>query len=306
VSEGSGADNVPIPDPGDAVPARSTPSVSVVIPARDDAEELRRCLELLAGQTRPADEVIVVDNASRDDTAEVARRGGARVVECARRGIPAASAAGLDAATGDLLLRLDADCRPDADWIDEVVRAFERHPSTAAFTGGARFVDGPRIARRALAGVYLGAYTAAGALALGHRPLFGSNLAIRAAHWCAVAAAVHRDDPEIHDDLDLSFHLGERGRIRRLPRSAMGMSMRPLFDTAALRRRFARGHRTVIRHWPHDFPPARWMRMLRHRLTASGQARNSQVDPSFAGPNGAPPSFSSVSPSSVATIEEES
>ena len=55
-------------------------TISVVIPVYNDAALLRRCLEALAAQTRRADEIVVVDNGSTDDSAEVARRGGARVV----------------------------------------------------------------------------------------------------------------------------------------------------------------------------------------------------------------------------------
>ena len=55
--------------------------VTVVIPARDDAVLLDRCLRALARQTREPAEVIVVDNASTDTTGEVARAHGATVVE---------------------------------------------------------------------------------------------------------------------------------------------------------------------------------------------------------------------------------
>ena len=46
-------------------------TISVVIPTRNDADMLAVCLAALAGQTRPADEIVVVDNASTDNTAEV-------------------------------------------------------------------------------------------------------------------------------------------------------------------------------------------------------------------------------------------
>ncbi|MFC8303617.1 glycosyltransferase [Specibacter sp. NPDC057265] len=236
--------------------------VSVVIPVKNDSAELARCLAALARQSRPADELIVVDNGSSDDSAQTAVCAGATVISCLAPGIPAASSCGYDAATGDLILRLDADCVPAPSWIAEVVSSFETRPDVSAFSGYARFIDGPKLLRAPLAALYLLAYVLATAPALGHWPLFGSNMAMRREAWDAVRAAAHRDDPELHDDMDLSFHLGEGHRIRYLKGAAMGMSMRPFHSAAAFRRRLARGFRTVLAHWPHDFPPRRWGRRI--------------------------------------------
>ena len=70
--------------------------ISVVVPVLNDSPMLAQCLAALALQTRPADEIVVVDNGSTDDTAAVATAGGARVVpepvtgpaEPTRRGAP--------------------------------------------------------------------------------------------------------------------------------------------------------------------------------------------------------------------------
>ena len=134
--------------------------ISVVIPVKDDDTELARCLRALAQQTRPADEIVVVDNGSTDASARVARAFGARLVRCETPGIPAASAAGYDAAQGDVILRLDADCVPDVSWTRAMAEAFAARPDVSAFTGGARFIDGPRTWRVPLATLYLGAYAA--------------------------------------------------------------------------------------------------------------------------------------------------
>lgn len=248
------------------------PTVSVVIPVRDDARMLAGCLDALSRQTRSADEIIVVDNRSSDETALVAGAAGARVVACAEVGIPAASATGYDAATGDLLLRLDADCRPCPQWIERMVDAFAEDDDTGAVTGGAWFVDGPPWLRGPLAGTYLIAYAATTSLALGHPPLFGSNLGLRRDVWLSVRDRVHRHDRELHDDLDLSFHVGAAHRIRYRRGLGMGMSMRPFRDGGSFARRMARGIRTVTVHWPDDFPPRRWVRIARARRLASGRA----------------------------------
>src|SRR4051812_33007385 len=114
--------------------SRIVARLSVVIPVRDDADMLRGALPALAEQTGAADEVIVVDNGSADDGAEVAALGGARVVSESRRGIPAATARGFDAATGEVLVRMDADSRPPADWLERIERALEAEPGLAAVT----------------------------------------------------------------------------------------------------------------------------------------------------------------------------
>lgn len=245
---------------------------SVVIPVKDDAPLLSRCLDALAAQTVPPDEVIVVDNGSSDDSAGVALAAGARVVPCAEPGIPAAASTGYDSAQGDLVLRLDADCVPAPTWVAEVRHAFSSADDVAAFTGRAHFTDGPRALRAPLALLYLGAYAAVTGVALGHLPLFGSNLAFRRSAWEHVKDRVHREDADVHDDLDLAFHLGESFTIARLPGASMGMSMRPLTQ-GAFRRRVHRGFRSVMLHWPEDFPPRRWRRLVARRRSSAPRAR---------------------------------
>jgi glycosyltransferase involved in cell wall biosynthesis len=216
-------------------------TLSVVIPVRDDAAALERCLAALARQSRPPDEVVVVDNASADTSADVARRHGARVVAEARVGIPAAAAAGYDAAVGDVIVRCDADSRPPPGWLARIAAAFDADPGLDALTGWGTFYDLPRPWARPLTALYLGSYYAATHLALGHRPLWGSNMAVRARAWREVAPAVHRLDPEIHDDIDLAFALGPRRRPRaaRIPGNRPGRARKYLSAFPAERR--ARG-----------------------------------------------------------------
>lgn len=244
------------------------PTVSVIIPVKDDDAELARCLDALARQTRTADEVIVVDNGSSDNSPAVALSAGATLIRCHQPGIPAASAAGYDRATGDLLLRLDADCIPAGDWIERVCAEFAARPEVAAITGRAAFTGGPPALTALAASAYLLAYAATTAPALGHLPLFGSNLAMRRQAWEDVRGHVHRHDPDVHDDLDLAYHLGERHRIGYLRGATMHISPRPFGSARSLAQRFHRGFRTVFIHWPGDFPPVRWRRRLRRRRRA--------------------------------------
>lgn len=93
------------------------PTISVVIPAYDAARTLPACLAALA-QTSPLPyEVIVVDDASRDETGAIAAEAGVRVVSLpANVGAARAKNRGAEAATGEILFFVDSDVvvGPDA------------------------------------------------------------------------------------------------------------------------------------------------------------------------------------------------
>jgi glycosyltransferase involved in cell wall biosynthesis len=220
-------------------------TISVVIPVLDDARLLERCLAALAAQSRPADEIVVVDNGSTDGSAEVARAAGARVVAERRRGIPAANAAGLDAASGDVLARLDADCVPPGDWLERIERAFDGDRSLSAITGTASFDDAGALVRWAGPNVYLAWYFWAMGRLLGHPPLFGSNLALRASAWRAMRVSVHSRNPDVHDDLDLSFQVLPGMQVRFDPGLGMRVSGRPFSSPASFALRAYRGLVTI-------------------------------------------------------------
>lgn len=228
-------------------------TISVVIPSLDDAEFLAACLRALAAQTRPADEVIVVDNGSRDATPEVARAAGARLVAEPRRGIWPATAAGFDAASGELLARLDADSVPAPDWLAEVERRMRARDRPTVVTNSGTFYGRNAFVRWVARNVYIGGYfTVIGAL-LGHPPIFGSNYALRADAWRRLRHLVHRDRADVHDDLDLAWWMQPGMTVVRDRRLEVGVSARP-FDTAAgLWRRVRMAFHTMSvesREWP--------------------------------------------------------
>lgn len=118
---------------------------SVVIPVRNDAEYLRRCLRALAAQTRRPDEIVVVDNGSADHLPRVLREYDAvRVVREPVPGVARAAAVGYDAAVGDVILRCDADSVPPARWVERHLAALERAMrNTAAPAPGRPGAQGP-------------------------------------------------------------------------------------------------------------------------------------------------------------------
>jgi cellulose synthase/poly-beta-1,6-N-acetylglucosamine synthase-like glycosyltransferase len=71
-----------------------------------------------------ADELIVIDNGSSDDTAAIARKFDARVVDEPVRGRSRARNRGIQIAGGELLVFLDADCRPASNWLSQLLEPF--------------------------------------------------------------------------------------------------------------------------------------------------------------------------------------
>ena len=110
-------------------------AASVVICTRDRPDELRRCLACLPQQTLPPREVIVVDNASRDErTREVALAAGVTYVREDRPGLDIARNTGARRATAPIVVYTDDDVLLHPDWLECMVAAFDA-PEIAAVTG---------------------------------------------------------------------------------------------------------------------------------------------------------------------------
>jgi GT2 family glycosyltransferase len=110
-----------------------TPEVSVIVPVRDGASSLPALLDSLEAQQLDNDryEVIIVDNASRDGTAEIAAARDVRVVDEPTPNRSGARNAGARAARADLFAFVDADCRATPQWLRELLRCRGRAPLVA-------------------------------------------------------------------------------------------------------------------------------------------------------------------------------
>lgn len=115
----------------DAEPLAAT----VVVCTRDRSASLDGCLAALAQQRHHTYEVVVVDNASRDDeTSRVARSWSARYVREPRPGLDWARNQGLAAARAPIVAYTDDDARPEPGWLGALVRGFAS-PDVHAVTG---------------------------------------------------------------------------------------------------------------------------------------------------------------------------
>jgi glycosyltransferase involved in cell wall biosynthesis len=93
------------------------PQISVVVCAYNSAPTLHECLRHTCALDYPELEVIVVDDGSSDETAEIAMRyPKVRLLQISHRGLATARNEGFQAATGDLVAYLDADAYPTPEW----------------------------------------------------------------------------------------------------------------------------------------------------------------------------------------------
>src|ERR1035437_2767541 len=100
--------------------------ISVIIPAHNEEKYIGSCLEhLLKYSEGRFCEIIVIDNASTDRTADIAKGyPGVRVISEPRKGTGHARQTGFESSIGDLLAYFDADTRLREGWIDAAEKAF--------------------------------------------------------------------------------------------------------------------------------------------------------------------------------------
>ncbi|HEY4499387.1 MAG TPA: glycosyltransferase family A protein, partial [Candidatus Paceibacterota bacterium] len=90
-------------------------------------------------------EIIVVDNASTDRTAEIAkRRKGVRVVREEPRGTNHARQRGVDETSGEIVAFIDADVHIPKGWVENIHAIFSTRPEVVSVSGPYHYYDGPR------------------------------------------------------------------------------------------------------------------------------------------------------------------
>jgi len=124
-------------------PRPPTPTISIIIPAYNEEDYLPACLDAVMEHVAGlAMEVIVVDNNSTDGTrAVVERYPGVRYVFEPVKGITRARQRGFLTATGDILAYVDADTRPPAGWIEQILAQFGARKDLACLSGPYSFYD---------------------------------------------------------------------------------------------------------------------------------------------------------------------
>lgn len=103
-----------------------SPGVSVIVPVYNGAGTIRGTIECLLAQSRPAIEIIVVDDGSNDETITILKEFGdrIRIIRKINGGPASARNAGIREATGEFIAFTDSDCFPAADWLEKLLAGF--------------------------------------------------------------------------------------------------------------------------------------------------------------------------------------
>lgn len=178
-------------------------TLSIVIPAFNEESHLKQCLDSIAKQTVMPNEVIVVDNQSKDGTVDIAKKYSfVTVLKEKQQGVRYARDTGFNAARSDIIGRIDADSQLTVNWCERVLEIFA-DPSIGAASGPCYYYDMPL----KKAGLLIDRAIRRGLYSLDDAPiLFGSNMAVRKSAW-RKAHPLLCTEGEFFEDYDLTIHL---------------------------------------------------------------------------------------------------
>ena len=104
--------------------AKKVSSASVIIVAKRAEKTIGTTIGSLISQTHPPEEIILVVDSLDDPTVEVATRFPVKVAVSKKGGIGAARREGVSAATKDIIVFTDSDCRADNQWLERIIKVF--------------------------------------------------------------------------------------------------------------------------------------------------------------------------------------
>lgn len=207
-------------------------TLSLIIPAYNEARHLEACLNAVARQTEKPDEVILVDNNSSDETVNIAQKYPfVRVIHENKQGVVHGRNAGFDAAGSDIIGRIDADTILPEGWVHYIKRFYGANDhADRAVTGGGYFYNVSFPPRTVGGWIHSQVALRFNRFIMGHYILWGSNMAITRKQWMAVRADTCTAT-DIHEDLDLAIHMHRAGyEITYRAGLKVGVAMKRVFD----------------------------------------------------------------------------
>lgn len=198
--------------------------VSVVIPVYNEEKYIKKYLDSLMVQSEKPDEIIVVDNNCTDKTINIVKKyPEIKIIKEKKQGITPARNAGFNAASGDILVKCDADSILPPNWLKKIKQVFIKKKGVVGITIPVIFYDTSFISCSVFP-YYLYMYFSK--IVSGYYLLVGPSLIITRIVWEKVKNELCIDEKKIHEDIDLSFHIKKYGEIYLDPENIIKVSGR--------------------------------------------------------------------------------
>ncbi len=204
----------------EAAPANARKTVAFIVPAHNEQRHIQRCLQSIQSQIADNEgemtaSILVIDNQSDDETAQIALRCGVDVVGVPPGNPGRARNAGVSAVDAEWVAFVDADCVLPAGWLMQCLNHFQDRQVVAVGAVQAAAATDARWVER----VWVSTITANKRRSQTRKdwepaawlPAF--NLLVRRADFNAVGG--FDETLDTCEDSDLSFRLAERGELRR-------------------------------------------------------------------------------------------
>lgn len=211
------------------------PTISVVVPVYNDEPYVKACLGALQAQTVTPHEILFVDNNCTDGSMAIARRyKNVKILHEPKQGLSYARNTGLNMATGDILLRIDADTVLPPTYIEHLQQLAVAHPDVAGFSGYgvSRYEFIPKISL-----LWAWSYFAFTKAYLAYPVLWGANMAIRKQYWHKAKKYLINNDMAVHEDQDVSLAIASvGGRVLVTKQLTVSVQMKAMFEYARYRK----------------------------------------------------------------------
>jgi len=227
--------------------------VSVVIPVYNEERYLEACLKSLMNQSEPADEIIVVNNNSTDNSVKIAKQFPVRILKEKAQGMTPARNKGFNEAQFDIIARTDADTILPKNWIKRIKKSFQDE-KLIALSGPAEFYDLPDFIHNSHWQTQstwvkvIKTYNTVVRQILKHDCLYGPNCSFRRSAWEEVKNTICLDDKQVHEDLDLAIHLAPLGKIKFNNTLVVSTSVRRWKRPEAYLEYLYRGLKSIQKH----------------------------------------------------------
>lgn len=185
-------------------------TLSLIIIAYNEEDVIGICLDAIARQTVMPNEVIVVNNNSKDKTAEIAMSYPfVRLVNETTQGMIAARNRGFAEAKYDIFARIDADTVLGRTWVERALKDFSENNIDGLTGPGAVYEIS---SDEEYAWQFFSKYNFAwNKRLLGFTPMWGSNMALTKKMWHKISGQVCHNEKLVHEDLDLSVLIHKVG-----------------------------------------------------------------------------------------------